>query len=331
MPLSLINRRKALLQRAKKKPCFKMVHLLFGALPTIVFGVFTIVFTQQQNAASQAAREQDQRQADENNQRILFKEYIDDIKELLVLVDGQKMKNETLLIHIRVRTLTVLKSLDAARKRDIILFLYESRLLDHAGDRRIDLHGANLNGVRFEKSLTEACNLGHLYLPGIFGEGMVFDGCAMTHAVFDNAAIPGATFSSCMLDTANFSKANLKGAQFHENMLSGSSFYGSDLTRSRIRGSYFDEVNLSNADLYQSDISDGILFPSQYNGTQSNSLTNARLPNGSFIVLNTKNLFVFTEGDLPKVRLADELVVPHITFLSVASVLTISRRSGHMH
>ena len=111
MPLSFLHRRKALLQRPKEKRCFKMIHLAFGALPTIVFGVFTIVYTQQQHVASQMAREQDQRQADENNRRILFKEYIDDIKELLL--DGDfEMKNETLLIHIRVRTLTVLKSLN---------------------------------------------------------------------------------------------------------------------------------------------------------------------------------------------------------------------------
>ena len=103
----------------------------------------------------------------------------------------------------------------------------------------VNLRGANLNGVRFEKSLTEACDLRHLYLPGIFGEGIVFDGCAMTHAVFDNAAMPGATFSSCMLDNANFSKANLKGAQFRENMLSGSRFYGSDLSQSSVRGGFF--------------------------------------------------------------------------------------------
>ena len=230
------------------------MNLLVGALPTIVFGVFTIVFTQQQNAASQAAREQDQRQADENNQRILFKQYIDDIKELLLLVDGLKMKIETLLIHVRVRTLTVLKSLDASRKHDIILFLYESGLLDHVGDRAVDLRGANLNGVRFEKSSTEACDLDQLFLPGVFGEGIVFDGCAMTHAVFNNAAMPGAIFSSCMLDSASFSKANLKGARFHENMLSTSSFYGSDLSRSHIRGSFFAGVDLSNTDLYQSDI-----------------------------------------------------------------------------
>ena len=267
------------------------MNLLVGALPTIVFGVFTIVFTQQQNAASQAAREQDQRQADENNQRILFKQYIDDIKELLLLVDGLKMKIETLLIHVRVRTLTVLTSLDASRKHDIILFLYESGLLDHVGDRAVDLRGANLNGVRFEKSSTEACDLDQLFLPGVFGEGIVFDGCAMTHAVFNNAAMPGAIFSSCMLDSASFSKANLKGARFHENMLSTSSFYGSDLSRSHVRGGFFENVNLTNADLYQSDISKELLFPSLLNQQWTNHLANTRLPNGSFINIDSSNLF----------------------------------------
>ena len=120
---------------------------------------------------------------------------------------------------------------------------------------------------------------------------MVFDGCTMTHAIFNNAVMPGATSSSCFLGGVNFSKANLKGAQFHENMLSGSSFYGSDLSQSSVRGGFFVNVNLANADLHQSDISNEFLFAALYNEQWTNHLANTRLPNGSFINIDSSNLF----------------------------------------
>ena len=194
-------------------------------------------------------------------------------------------------------------------------------------ERTIDLRGANLNGVRFEKSSAEACNLEGLYLPGILGEGTVFDGCTMTHAVFNNAVMPGATFSSCMLDTANFSKANLKGAQFHENILSGLSFYGSDLSKSSVRGGFFVNVNLANADLHQSDISNEFLFAALYNEQWTNDLANARLPNGSFIDIDSSNLFENFKYS-STVGVLEELSV----FISpVSSVLPMSNCGGSIH
>ncbi len=112
----------------KKNQYTNLCKLFLAALPTVVFGVFTIVFNLQQDALAKATREQDQQQADEINRRTIFKEYIDDITALLLDRDYDANINKTFL-HIRVQTLTALQYLDVQRKRDIIVFLYENRLL----------------------------------------------------------------------------------------------------------------------------------------------------------------------------------------------------------
>jgi uncharacterized protein YjbI with pentapeptide repeats len=266
-----------------------LVKLSIAALPTIVFGVFTIVFTMQQDSSARAMREQDQRQADENNRRLMFKEYIDDMKELLLDEHFDESINQSLL-QIRMQTLTVLKYLDDDRKRDVIKFLYENQLIVHDQPRTVNLRGADLTGIKFRKSSTEACNLSHIYLPGIYAQNIQFKGCILIHAVFNDSSMAGATFDSCHLWAATFSKTNLSRAYFLNNRMYQVKLDGAILVGSSIRDSLFQEVDLKNADLYRSDISDKLLFPLSNGDLKANSFLNTRFPNGSFVDLNSTNL-----------------------------------------
>jgi hypothetical protein len=118
-----------MLLRSSKKGIhwLKIVKIISITLPSIIFGIFTIVFTLQQNNFAKLNREQDQRQADEENNRIIFQNYLNDISTFLLRQDFNRSNSEHLL-QIRVKTLAVLHHVDINRKRDIILFLYESRL-----------------------------------------------------------------------------------------------------------------------------------------------------------------------------------------------------------
>jgi hypothetical protein len=98
----------------KKIRCLNFCRLIFAALPTIVFGVFTVVFTLQQDSSARATREQNQQQEDETIRRTVFKEYIGDMKDLLLNRANNQTINKTLR-HIRVQTLTVLQDLDVRR------------------------------------------------------------------------------------------------------------------------------------------------------------------------------------------------------------------------
>ncbi len=47
---------------SKKSSCIPWMKLILGVIPSLVFGVFTVVFTLQQNAFSQGTRELEQQQ-----------------------------------------------------------------------------------------------------------------------------------------------------------------------------------------------------------------------------------------------------------------------------
>ena len=288
MPSFSIKRRRFHLKRFKKIRCLNLCKLLFAALPTIVFGVFTIIFTLQQDSSAKATREQDQRQEDETNRRTIFKEYIDDMTNLLLNRADNLTINKTLR-HIRVQTLTVLQNLDANRRRDVIVFLYENQLLRSDVLPHVDLHGANLNGLRFWSSSSVACLLPYLYLPGTYAEKIIFDHCSLMGAVFDNASMSSAKFIGCPLRNARFVNTDLTEAQFQGNYVYLADFSGSYLTQSSITGGTFREVDLTNADLYQSDISNELLHPFAFSILRAHTFLNTRYPNGSFSYMNRQN------------------------------------------
>ena len=119
-----------------------------------------------------------------NVQRVIFKDYVDDVKEFLLdrTFDDNTEKS---LLQIQTQTLTALQNLDPRRKHDVIMFLYEKRLLDQNRSAYLVLTGAILNGVKFIRSATQDCHLPHLYLPGVSAENIVFDGCWLQGAVLD--------------------------------------------------------------------------------------------------------------------------------------------------
>ncbi|CAF0944471.1 unnamed protein product [Adineta ricciae] len=286
-----------------------------AAFPTIVFGVFTVVFTLQQNQYQQAAHEQDQRQADEINRRVIFKEYIDDMKELLGKGFHEHINQS--LLHIRVQTLTVLRQLDIQRKRDVILFLYENGLIRHDKQPILHLDGADLSGIRFEKSSMTICNLSHLFLPSIYAENMIFYGCFLYSAVFNNALMSSTKFYSCNMAYSSFVETNLTDAQFHDVQLFGTDMIGAALIRTSIIGGIFQNVNLTNTDLYHSNINDQLLYPITIGGIAPNTFLNTRFPNGSFSNIQTDNLVVPS-------RCSHNITPPWSDLLNKTSVTTIN-------
>jgi uncharacterized protein YjbI with pentapeptide repeats len=166
----------------------KLSKLILIAFPSIIFGTLTIVFSLQQNNFTKIIRAQDQNQADELNIRTIFQTYINDMTKILFRKSSNQTSNEDLL-HIRVKTLTALNYLDSNRRRDIILFLYESQLL-RSDINRLDLTGANLNDVQFLGSSNSPILLDYLYLPGIKATNLVFKWCQLNNAIFDYSFLP---------------------------------------------------------------------------------------------------------------------------------------------
>ena len=208
----------------------------------------------------------------------------------LLLESVNEANFTNILWHIRVQTLTVLQNLDARQKRNVIVVLYENQLLRSDISAKVDLRGADLNGIGFCSSSTVACQMPFLYLPGIYAENIVFDRCSLPGAVFDRASMSGAKFLSCSMWNVQSSYANLIGAKFEGSYIYNANFSGAYLMKTSVVGGLLRKIDLTNTDLYQSDISDELLFPSKNNALGLNILMNTRFPNGSFVYINKESL-----------------------------------------
>ena len=316
---------KGFLKCCKKINYLNLCKVLFAALPTVVFGVFTVVFTLQQNASARATREQDQRQEDENNRRIIFKGYIDDVTKLLLEQPDEANFSE-ILLHIRVQTIIVLQNLDVYRKAQLVVFLYENRLLRGDLPSRVDLRGANFSGIRLWSSSTVACQFPFLYLPGIYAESSTFDTCSLSGAVFEHASMSSAQFLSCSMRYVQFAHSNLTRAQFEGNYMHGANFSGGYLTQSSIKNGFFRNVDLTNTDLYQSDISNELLNPSENIAFKKNTHLNTRFPNGSFVNIYKENI-------LFKSQTADQVcfiqiceIIFHLIFSAIHLIVSMKHQ-----
>ena len=211
------------------------------------------------------------------------------MKELFLDKSFEQNTNKSVL-QIEIQTITVLRHLDTARKKDVIDFLYQNGLIRHDRPFNIKLHEADLSGIQFRKSSRGFCSFQNISLKGIYAENMVFEDCVLFGAVFDSAHIYGATFKSCSLAYSQFSGTNLTQVNFHNNHLYKVNFKGAHLLKSSVTNGVFQDVDLTNADLFQSDIGEELLDSMNHGGLKPNIFLNTRYPNGSFSVVNTQNL-----------------------------------------
>lgn len=168
-------------------------------------------YTAQQGKVSDKENTDNQREA-------ALQAYIDKMSELLLHEKLRDSVEEDEVRKIaRVRTLTLLPRLDGVRKRSVLLFLYESGLIDK--DKciinlkgaelssvdlyMIDLHTANLSGANLEEAFLELADLSEADL----------DGANLELANLFGANLRGANLRSASFEDEEwFTTAQLKGA-----------------------------------------------------------------------------------------------------------------------
>ncbi|HEX6478619.1 MAG TPA: pentapeptide repeat-containing protein [Ktedonobacteraceae bacterium] len=157
----------------------------------------------------------DRELAADNQGEASLQAYIDKMSELLL---HEKLRDSNDIDEVRniarVRTLRVLHQLDGMRKRNVLLFLYESGLIDK-NKRIIVLSGANLA----EADLAEA-NL----------SGATLSGANLNVANLHYADLNGANLRAAFLVEANLNGALLRGANLFNANLLGADLRGTDLT-----------------------------------------------------------------------------------------------------
>jgi Pentapeptide repeats (8 copies) len=194
------------------KTLWDWLQLLF--VPAILT-LGAVLITARQNHDREISEKQqkaDRELAIDNQQEAAWQAYIDNMSELILekkLRESQP-RDEVRKIA-RVRTLAVLRRLNAERKRIVLQFLHDSDLIDK-DNTIIGLHGANLRG-------------------------------ADLHGVYQ----PKANLHEAQLNGANLRGANLREADLSKANMSGADLSGADLTFADLRGAHLRETILKKA------------------------------------------------------------------------------------
>jgi hypothetical protein len=211
----------------------------------IMLSLITVAFTWQQNTSQQRIEGQraeteryieDQRAQDEALQA-----YFDQMSSLLLLEDLRESPvGSEVRTLARARTLQVLGRLDPYRKRSVLLFLNDSRLIN-----RQDMSGAAGEHKDPVVSL-EAADLRGAKLSGSNVIGSVPSGVPM------DESLPGASTSLSQTPSQTPVDASQMGSG--DITVPGADLSGTNLSGTDLRG-----TSLLNADLTRADLSDAVL------------------------------------------------------------------------
>jgi uncharacterized protein YjbI with pentapeptide repeats len=247
-------------------------------VPAVIAGV-GIWFNHQQRerelGIAREQREQDTKIAEIRTNDEALQAYFDQMGRLLLGKDTQLGKSEEgaeVRTLARTWTLTVLTRLgsDGLRKRSVVQFLYEAKLLTK--DRTtLDLREAFLN---FAKLNGSDFNL----------TGVNLHGASLTKVTMNAANLGEANLSDTKMFGANLHMANLSGADMRKAVLMSANTDSTPLPRASATGDYEfhspepKNANLELADLSEVDLTDAYVSEEQL--LSAASLAGATMPDG---------------------------------------------------
>jgi uncharacterized protein YjbI with pentapeptide repeats len=238
---------------------------------------------------------------DQRSQDAALQAYLSQMSQLLIEEDlGHSEEKSEVRTLARARTLTVLGSLDSERKRTLLRFLYEAKLIDKenpildladADFTEADLSGmllaeADLSGANFAES-----NLTSAWLSAANLREAHFEGAKLEFAVMQDANLTGAWFSAEGIEVirgdrpaevvpADLSGAQLRGANLQFAHLAdvdageAHPFRGEDivertnLSNANLREAYLWGANLSNANLNGANLQEAVLYGVDFMGAE---------------------------------------------------------------
>ena len=157
--------------------------------------------------------------ARDNQQEIALQGYLDRISELLLEKDLRISQPDAEVRTVaRARTLTVLPLLNARRKESIIVFLYESHLinivdLSDADLNEVDLRFTNLNNTKLRFANLSKANLYQANLSGADLHGANLSGAILLVSKLSEADLSEANLSGATIDQSSLDKAHVTNEQ----------------------------------------------------------------------------------------------------------------------
>jgi uncharacterized protein YjbI with pentapeptide repeats len=197
----------------------------------LAFGVYWLNRTQdiRQQEADALQENRTLEMVAQQAQDAALRAYLDQMSQLMLqegltyAEPGSEGVDDNTHALARARTLTVLPTLDANRKRSVLQFLYEAGLIDKEHPI-VDLTGADLRGIDL-------------------------DGVNLSGAVLRDTYLGDATLSGADLSFADLSDAGLRDADLSVADLRGADLSGADLSDAKLHGTSMAGAILAYVDL----------------------------------------------------------------------------------
>ena len=175
--------------------------------------------------------------ATDRQQEAALQAYLDRMAELLLKGKVGDSEDERVLKVKRVRTLTVMRGLNAARNGIVLRFLrdvglvgnLESKLLVNANLEGADLEGANLASTNLQGASLHGANLKFAFLKGAQLAGANLQEADLLGAQVQDADLQGAVLIGVNLIGADLQRANLHEAILPDVVLQGADLRGATM------------------------------------------------------------------------------------------------------
>jgi uncharacterized protein YjbI with pentapeptide repeats len=239
--------------------------------------------------------------ATDRQQELALQTYLDKMTDLLLREKLRTSMNNEARNMATIRTITLLRGLDANRRKFVLLFLKGSGLinlnpiidlqgadLSDIDTESADLSAAKLSGVNLDRSNLSKANLERADLSNTQLVAAQLNGAHLNRASLlganihrgslqeaqlreanlkginlSSADLSGANLLGAMLNDADFTSANLSGAD-----LTGASLNGANLIRANLHGADLTGASLNNADLTEANLYGARMYGAILNGAQ---------------------------------------------------------------
>jgi len=286
-------------QRAKT--LWDWLQLLIVPTALAVGGLlFTRYQREREQEAEERQKEREQAVEDQRAQDTALQTYLSQMSQLLL--DAKQplyraQAGDYLSTVARAQTLTILGNLDGDRKRSVLQFLYEARLINNSR-LVVFMGGANLRAAKLNFASLSDTNLSGADLSDAVLGGAILSTIALGGATLRSANLNGADLRQSVLGFAELSSANLIFANLAEADLSFANLSGASLSYATLSSAILVfatliGANLGGADLSGADLSSADLSGADLSGA---NLTNAIVSNEQLTTVRSLEGATMPEG-----------------------------------
>jgi hypothetical protein len=264
-------------------------------IPLFLAGGAFILQHSERSAERNAAEDQENLEreiATDRQQEAALQAYLDRMAELLLDEKLEPDRGGKALNVMRVRTLTVLRELNAARNGIVLRFLKdigyvgtkESQLFVAASLEGADLKGVNLSETNLERARLEGANLERSFFIGANLKAAILRNANLERVHLRGANLDGAVLTNAILRSAALYKTQLQNANLMEADLEGADLRSANLENANLECAKLENVNLGDACLQGAFLPKANLKGAKVSAEQLatvKSLEGATMPDGS--------------------------------------------------